>query len=118
MSRCPLDPSATSPAIASLDGTDTGRSCKQEFYVATSTKLGVDPLAAKSVLKTFRVFEIVQTSPDLIEDAIDCAILNKLNFWDALILSAAAAAACETLMSEDFSPGQKILGVRVQNPFS
>jgi predicted nucleic acid-binding protein len=90
----------------------------QEFYVAATRKLHVAPLAAKAVLKTFRVFEIVQTSPGLIEDAIDCSIVNDLSFWDALIVVAASAAGCSRLLSEDLNHGQIILGVRVENPFA
>jgi predicted nucleic acid-binding protein len=89
----------------------------QEFYVAATRKLGVPPLAAKGVLKTFAVFEIVQISPTLIHDAVDCSILNELSFWDSLILSAAASAGCTLAFSEDLNPGQEVLGVRVQNPF-
>jgi predicted nucleic acid-binding protein len=89
----------------------------QEFYVATTRKLGIEPLAAKSVLKTFSVFEVVQVTPELIEDAIDCSILNVVSFWDALVLAAAAAAQCTTVYSEDLNSGQTILGVLVQNPF-
>ena len=90
----------------------------QEFYVAATRKLKVPPLAAKGVLKTFAVFEIVQVTPELIQEAIDCAILNELSFWDALVLAAAAAAGCSTVYSEDLNAGQTILGVKVQNPFS
>ncbi len=50
----------------------------QEFFVTATAKLSVDPLAAKAVLKTFAVFEIVQASPRLIEDAIDCSVVNRL----------------------------------------
>src|SRR4051812_38715157 len=64
----------------------------QEFYVTATRKLGVAPLAAKAVLQTFSVFEVVQTSPALIEDAIDCSVLNQISFWDALIIAAAAAS--------------------------
>ena len=67
----------------------------QEFYVAATRKLGVPPLAAKGILKTFAVFDTIQVSPALIQDAIDCSILNQLSFWDALIL-----------------------GVKVENPFA
>ena len=88
----------------------------QEFYVAATRKLGVAPLAAKSVLHTFKVFEIVQTSPDLIEDAIDCSVLNRISFWDALIVAAAASSGCEVVYSEDLNPGQTIQGVRIENP--
>ena len=90
----------------------------QEFYVAATRKLGVAPLAAKGVLKTFAVFETVQVSPALIQEAIDCSILNELSFWDALIVAAAASAGCSTVLSEDLNAGQVILGVKVQNPFA
>jgi predicted nucleic acid-binding protein len=89
----------------------------QEFFVAATRKLGVSPLAAKAVLKTLTVFEIVQVSPSLIHEAIDCAVVNTLSFWDALILAAAASAGCVTMYTEDLNHGQIILGVRVQNPF-
>jgi len=90
----------------------------QEFYVAVTRKMGVDPLAAKSVLHTFSIFEIVQTSPDLIDDAIDCSILNKISFWDALIVAAAASSGCAVVYSEDLNAGQIIQGVRIENPLT
>lgn len=89
----------------------------QEFYVAATRKIGVPPLAAKGVLKTFAVFETVQVTTALIQEAIDCSILNQLSFWDSLILAAAASAGCSTVLSEDLNPGQVVLGVKVQNPF-
>lgn len=89
----------------------------QEFFVASTRKLGVTPLAAKGVLKTFGVFEIVQISPTLIHEAIDCSILNQISFWDSLILAAAASAGCPIILSEDLNSGQSILGVKIQNPF-
>jgi predicted nucleic acid-binding protein len=90
----------------------------QEFFVAATRKLGVAPLAAKGVLKTLAVFEIVQVSAALIHEAVDCSILNQLSFWDSLILAAAACAGCSTVLSEDLNSGQTILGVKIQNPFS
>jgi predicted nucleic acid-binding protein len=89
----------------------------QEFYVAATRKLGVAPIAAKGVLKTFSVFEIVQVSTKLIHEAVDCSILNQLSFWDSLILAAASSAGCSTVLSEDLSSDQIILGVKVRNPF-
>jgi len=88
----------------------------QEFYVAATRKLGMPPLAAKIVLKTFAVFEIVQVSPELIQDAIDCAVLNTLSFWDALIIAAAASAGCVRVYTEDLNAGQTVLGVAIENP--
>lgn len=88
----------------------------QEFYVAATRKMGVEPLAAKGVLRTFSIFEIAQTSPDLIDEAIDCSILNRISFWDALIVAAASSTGCATIYSEDLNPGQVIRGVRIENP--
>jgi predicted nucleic acid-binding protein len=102
---------------ASADGVISTQ-VMQEFYVASTRKLGVPPLAAKGVLKTFAVFETVQVSAALIQDAIDCSILNQVSFWDSLILTAAASAGCSTVLSEDLNPGEVILGVKVQNPFA
>jgi len=89
----------------------------QEYYVTATRKLGVTPLAAKSVVQSFRMFEIVQLSPDLIEQAIDRSVLSQLSFWDALIVAASAASGCTTIYSEDLNVGQVIGGVKVVNPF-
>ena len=107
--------------IAQLAAAGTGvisTQVAQEFYVAATGKLGVDPLAAKAVLKTFAVFETIQVSIGLIEEAVDCAVLNHLAFWDALIVTAAASGGCTVLYSEDLNAGQTIMGVRVENPFA
>ncbi len=90
----------------------------QEFFVSVTRKLGVPPLAAKAILKTFTVFEIVTAGPELIHEAIDCAVLNAISFWDALILAAAASAGCGVLCTEDLNQGQIIMGVKIQNPLA
>lgn len=90
----------------------------QEFFVTATRKLGLPPLAAKALLKTFTAFEIVQVSPMLIQEAIDCSVLNELSFWDSLIVASAAAAGCDTLYTEDLNAGQTILGVTVRNPMA
>ena len=112
---------ASRALISALAGSGDGvisTQVLQEFYVTATRKLGVPPLVAKGVLKTFAVFEIVQVSPVLIQEAVDCSILNQLSFWDSLILAAAASAGCSTLYSEDLNPGQSILGVTVKNPLT
>ncbi|MEW6358899.1 MAG: PIN domain-containing protein [Planctomycetota bacterium] len=88
----------------------------QEFYVAATTKLGADPLIIKDILHSFERFEAVVITPERIRDAIDCSIVNRLSFWDALIVVAAESARCERLWSEDLNDGQVIRGVRIENP--
>ena len=90
----------------------------QEFYVGGTSKLGVDPLLAKSIVHSFENMEVVQVDPHLIGEAIDVSILNQISFWDALVVAAAESAKCSTLYSEDLNPGQIIRGVRIENPFS
>lgn len=89
----------------------------QEFYVTATRKMHVSPLAAKRVLQSFTIFELVQISPALIEQAIDRSVLSQLSFWDALIVSASASSGCTTIYSEDLNAGQVIDGVRIVNPF-
>jgi predicted nucleic acid-binding protein len=64
-----------------------------------------------------RVFDIVQVTPEIIEEGVDCSILNTISFWDGLIIASAAAAKCAELISEDLADGQSIQGVTVRNPF-
>jgi predicted nucleic acid-binding protein len=90
----------------------------QEFYVVTTQKLNADPIAIKDIMRSFENFEVVTVSPTIIKNAIDCSILNKISFWDALIVSAAESAKCGELWSEDLNHGQIIRGVKVVNPFN
>ena len=90
----------------------------QEFYVTAMRTMGVAPLAAKSVVQSFRIFEVVPLSPDLIERAIDRSVLSQLSFWDALIVAESVASGCTTIYSEDLNAGRVIDGVKITNPFA
>ena len=105
--------------LKSLTGEDKGvlsTQVMQEFYVAATAKLGADPLLVKDILRSLERFETVTVSPALIKEAIDCAIINRLSFWDALIIVSAESARCEVLWSEDLNHGQIVRGVRIENP--
>jgi predicted nucleic acid-binding protein len=88
----------------------------QEFYVAATQKLKADPIMVKDIIRSFENFEIITITPAIIENAIDCSILNMISFWDALIVSAAESAKCSQLWTEDLNTGQIIRGVKVVNP--
>jgi predicted nucleic acid-binding protein len=90
----------------------------QEFYATTVKKLGADPLLIKDILHAYGRFETVVITPDIVKEAIDCNIINRLSFWDSLIVVAAESAQCESLWTEDLNDGQVIRGVQVKNPFS
>lgn len=78
----------------------------------------MDPLLVKGILESMERFEMVTISQALIYSAADCQVLSKLSFWDALIVAAAESARCGSICSEDFNPGQKIRGMRIQSPFA
>jgi predicted nucleic acid-binding protein len=88
----------------------------QETYAVATRKLGVDPLVVRGIIESVEVLEVVTVTPRLIQEAIDCSILNTISLWDALLVAAAASARCDTLWTEDLNPGQTILGVRIENP--
>jgi len=89
----------------------------QEFYITATKKLGIEPLVVKKLTHVWEIFEVVNVTPTIIKDAIDCSILQKISFWDALIIISAEYAKCEVLFSEDLNHGQIINGVRIENPF-
>lgn len=63
-------------------------------------------------------FASVAVGSDSFDSALDLATEHKLQFWDALILNAAADAGCALLLSEDLQSGFKWRGLRVVNPFA
>jgi len=89
----------------------------QEFYSASTRKLGIAPLQARQHLRDFRVFDIVQVTPAIIEEGVDCSILQQVSFWDGLIAAAARTASASEILSEDLNDGQRLLGLTVRNPF-
>ena len=89
----------------------------QEFYVGATRKFGIDPLSAKEMIAGFRSHELVMPDIEMVNEAIDTSILNRISFWDALLIASARRANCEVLWTEDLNHGQIIQGVRIENPF-
>jgi predicted nucleic acid-binding protein len=89
----------------------------QEFYVAATRKLKLNPIDAKKIIHSFKNFEVVTVTSHIVDDAIDCSILNSLSFWDSLIICSAEFAHCESLLTEDLNPGQIIRSVKIDTPF-
>jgi predicted nucleic acid-binding protein len=100
---------------------DDGGSAKictmAKIFIDTNILIySMDQLVVKDILNSLERFETVIIVPDIIKDAIDCSIINRLSFWDALIITAAGSANCEKLWSEDLNDGQVIRGVLIENP--
>ena len=88
----------------------------QEFYSAATRKLGIEPFQARRLVQDFRIFDIVQVTPEIIGEGIDVSILNTISFWDGLIVASALTARCSEILSEDLANGQIIQGVAGRNP--
>jgi predicted nucleic acid-binding protein len=90
----------------------------QEYYVASTRKLGVDAELARRKVELFGGLDVVVLNVRSILDAIDLARLHRLSFWDALIVQAALDARCRVLYSEDLQTGRRLRGLRIENPFA
>jgi predicted nucleic acid-binding protein len=54
---------------------------------------------------------------ELHRNAVTIARTHGFSFYDSLIVSAAASAGCDALLTEDMQHGQKIGPVTIHNPF-
>jgi len=90
-----------------------------ELFHVLVRKSEFSPAQARTVvLRWQNTFPIVETSADVLLSAMDLAVDHRLGIWDAVILSAAAAAGCRLLLSEDLQDGFTWAGVTVVNPFA
>jgi predicted nucleic acid-binding protein len=91
----------------------------QEFYVSVTRKLA-EPLApdvAEAQVEDFARLPLVRVDEAIILAAIERHRSMSFSFWDALILEAALRCGADCLLTEDLQHGQKIEGLRVENPF-
>jgi predicted nucleic acid-binding protein len=91
----------------------------QVFYVTVTRKIA-KPLSrreAREIVEDLSVWCIDTTAVEVaaafrIEDEA------KISFWDALICASALKSGATVLLSEDMNSGQKIAGLRIENPFA
>jgi predicted nucleic acid-binding protein len=91
----------------------------QEFYVNVTRKIA-SPLSknsARAVVNSYIIW-CVDTTPTEISAAFRIEDEARIGFWDALILAAALKSGAELILSEDLNAGQRIAGVRIENPFA
>jgi predicted nucleic acid-binding protein len=90
----------------------------QEFYVNVTRKIP-SPLSkqsARAAVNTYLPW-CTETTPAEIAAAFQIEDESRISFWDALIVACAAKAGADRILSEDFSVGQRIAGVLIENPF-
>ncbi|MFH0343622.1 MAG: PIN domain-containing protein [Chromatiales bacterium] len=89
----------------------------QEYFVAATRKLTVEPGVARRKVELFANYHVVVLDVDDVLAAIDLHRLHQVSFWGALVVRAAKEGGCSVLLSEDLQPGRAIDGVRIVNPF-
>lgn len=91
----------------------------QEFYVnlTRNTSILVSPAIARDLAAKYAQWDVAIIEPADVLAATRLEQDARINFWDALIVVAAAKSGAERILSEDINPGQRLLGVRIENPF-
>ena len=91
----------------------------QEFYVNVTRKIR-SPLpkdSARLVVTSYSIW-CMEITPAELSLAFRIEDESRIGFWDALIVAAAVKSGATRLLSEDLNPGQKIAGLRIENPFA
>lgn len=89
----------------------------KEFYSVASGKLALSKADAKRLTLALKRFEVVSSTIETIEQAIELTMTYSISIWDAMLVSAAKQADCERLISEDLQHGSTLSGVKIVNPF-
>jgi len=89
----------------------------QEYFVAATRKLRVDPPVARRKVELLAEFQVVVPEVEDALAAIDLHRLHGLSFWDALIIQAAKRGGCRQIFTEDLQQTREIDGLLITNPF-
>lgn len=98
----------------------TGIQVLNEFYV-TVTRNVRQPMAeeaARAEIADLAGWRPIGIDEGLVGAAWEIQDRFGLHFWDALVVAAAKAAGCDTLLTEDLQHGQDLDGLRVVSPFA
>ena len=89
-----------------------------ELFNVLTRRIGRSAEVSRASVEDWRGSSICQpTTAELMTTAVDLATRHRLAIWDAVILSAAAEARCDYLLSEDMQDGFVWRGVMIVNPF-
>ena len=90
-----------------------------EFYVIATRKL--EPRVSRELawddVRQYLAWPVQSIDEQVMEGAYRIEYRYRLSWWDSLVVSAAQALACETLLTEDLQDGMTFGSLRVRNPF-
>jgi len=92
----------------------------QEFHVNATSKIArpLSSAAARERIQTLGRWTVHVPVVDEVLAASQLAERHQLSFWDAMIVTSAAALRCQVLHTEDLNHGQVVGDVRIVNPFA
>jgi len=89
----------------------------QEYFVAATRKLRVDPPVARRKVELLAEFQVVVPEVEDALAAIDLQRLHGFSFWDALIIRTAKRGGCRQILTEDLQQTREVDGLLITNPF-
>ncbi len=89
----------------------------QEFYANVDRKWPAAREQVQAEIRNLLTWRPIVIDADIVEGGWRIQDRYKISFWDALIVSAATAASCGYLLTEDLQHGQDFDGVLIVNPF-
>ena len=92
----------------------------QEFFNVAFRRFAQPMSVAEAeqyLITVLRPLLAVHSSPAIYFEALRIRERHRISWYDSLIVAAALEGRCEKLYSEDLQSGQKIEGLRIENPF-
>jgi len=92
-----------------------------EFVAVTTRRfgreLGLD-VAEQRVAQYRQAFEVLDTTADVVSEAVRGVRIAGLSFYDAQVWAVTRLNRIGIVLSEDFADGSELEGVRFANPFA
>lgn len=90
------------------------------YYIGTTRHFGMPQGDARAKLRRYQLWQPWQIDHQTVETAWGVEARFGLNYWDALIVAAAAQSGASHVLTADLQPmqhGQQIDGITLINPF-
>ena len=90
-----------------------------EFSSVALKKLGQSPSEIRQEVMVWAE-RLVLVAPSVrhLTRALEIHAFCQISIWDALVVAAAEAGGCDTILSEDLGAGQRYCNILVENPFA
>lgn len=92
-----------------------------EFFVTVTRKIPAPmtvTAAERSLTHYLRSWPIYDVTGPIVLEAVRGVQRHRLSYWDSLVWATAKLNGVSNLLSEDFSHGALLDGVRILNPFA